>query len=354
MGILTSLLVLSLLIFFHELGHFLAAKYFGVKVEVFSIGFGKKIFTKRVGETEYAISAIPLGGYVKMLGQDDANPTARINETNSYTVKKPWQKLIILSAGAFANFVLAFILYVFIALLGPQALAPIVGEVKADFPAQKAGIKQGDTLVRVNSYEIREWSDISKAIDASNDPLEIEIVRDGKNIVYTIHTQVADTQNLFREDIKKRMIGISPAPELITLEYTFLEALVYGTDKTAESSTLIVKSVQKLLDGTVPASEVGGVLSIVQFTAEASSIGIIALFSLTALISVNLGVLNLLPIPALDGGHIIFTLYEAIMKKAPDQEVLYKLTVGGWVLLFSLMFLGLYNDIHRIFLGGTG
>jgi len=350
-GILTSIIVLSLLIFFHELGHFLAAKYFGVRVDVFSIGFGKKIFSKKVGETEYMIASIPLGGYVKMYGQDDSNPKARATGENSYTAKKPWQKLIILSAGAFMNFVLAYVLYVFIALLSPQALAPIVGDIKEGFPAHKAGMMRGDKIVAINYEEVREWGEISKKIESFEDPMIFTVERNGKNIDLKLNTTISDSKSLFNEDIKKRMIGITPKGETVVLQFTFFESLIYGVDKTIESSLLIVKSIQKLLDGTVPASEVGGVISIVQFTAEASGVSLVALFSLTALISVNLGVLNLLPIPALDGGHIIFTIYEWVMKKAPNEEVLYRLTVAGWAVLLGLMFLGVYNDINRL-IGG--
>ena len=145
------------------------------------------------------------------------------------------------------------------------------------------------------------------------------------------------------------MIGIAPAPVIVQVSYNFLDSIAYAYNKTIQSSTMIFQGVQKLIQGVVPHSEVGGVISIGKVISDASNSGIVSLFIISALISVNLGVLNLLPIPALDGGHIMFNLYEIITKRKPSQKVLIQLTIAGWVILFSLMALGLYNDINRLF-----
>lgn len=155
---------------------------------------------------------------------------------------------------------------------------------------------------------------------------------------------------MFKEKIKKRMIGISPSGKIIHLELSFTESLVYAYEKTIFASTMIFQGVQKLIQGAIPSSEVGGVISIGKVISDASESSIIALFAITALISVNLGVLNLLPIPALDGGHIMFNLYEMITRRKPSEQVFMFLTIMGWVILGSLMLLGIYNDINRIFL----
>lgn len=157
MGMLTSLLVLSFLIFFHELGHYLAARYFGVHVEVFSIGFGKKVFSKVVGNTEYCLSLIPLGGYVKMKGQDDSDPTKRSYDKDSYNTKKPWQRIIILFAGPFANFLLAFLLYIAVGSIGVTKLSPIVGKINENSPALEAGMQLNDRIIMVNGVTIEAW-----------------------------------------------------------------------------------------------------------------------------------------------------------------------------------------------------
>ena len=352
MGILVSLLVLSFLIFFHELGHFTAARFFGVQVDVFSIGFGKKIFSRMIGKTEWSISAIPLGGYVKMKGQDDSDPTAVSYDPDSYTSKKPWQRIIILLAGPFANFLLAFFLYLAIASIGVPKLLPTVGTVGEDTPALQAGLKKGDTILAINLTPVQYWEDIGKLINSSSaGKLHVLVKRDNERIDLLVKPKVIEDKNIFEEPIQRRIIGISPSGEQITVKYGIAEGTLYAWEETKKASLLIFKSVQKLVTGAISSDKLGGVITIVDITAQATHAGIVALLFFTALISVNLGVLNLLPIPALDGGHIVFNLYEIIRGKAPSEAVLYRLTVGGWALLLGLMFLGLYNDINRL-IGG--
>ncbi len=352
MGTINFLLVLSFLVFFHELGHFLAARFFGVKVYVFSIGFGKQIYSKYWKGTTWQIALIPLGGYVKMKGQDDTKPALSEEGEDSYNTKKPWQRIIILFAGPFANFLLAGILFFTIALMGASALAPKIGKVMENSPAFKAGLLKNDEIIKINNTSIKIWDDIGKTIVNTKGALKFYIKRNGKIIVKTINPQISNTQNMFKEKIKKRMIGISPKPEIIKLDLSISEALVFAYEKTIFYSTLIFQGVQKLIQGIVPTSEIGGVISIGKVVSDASESSFIALLSITALISVNLGVLNLLPIPALDGGHIMFNLYEMILRKKPSDRVFMFLTLLGWFILGSLMILGIYNDINRIFLKG--
>ena len=348
MGTLISLLVLSFLIFFHELGHFLAARFFGVHVEVFSIGFGKKVYKKVYNGTEYALSMIPLGGYVQMKGQDDTDPLKTSDDNDSYNVKKPWQRIIILFAGPFANFLLAFLLYIAIGSIGVSKFAPIIGNISKDSPALMSGLKQNDKIISVNKIPITTWDELSRNIRKSDTLLRFKIERDNKikyiNIMPKIHTY----KNMFGEILKKKMVGIAPSGKTIVIKYNLLQSIPFAWQETKSATTMIVKSLQKLVEGVVPAKDLGGIVSIVQVTAQASKIGIVALFGLTALISVNLGVLNLLPIPALDGGHIMFNLYEMLTKKAPSERVLYYLTLAGWVFLLSLMAFTIFNDIYRI------
>jgi regulator of sigma E protease len=349
LGTITFLLVLSFLVFFHELGHFLAARYFGVKVHVFSIGFGKRLFAKEWMGTTWQFALIPLGGYVQMKGQDDRNPSLKEEGDDSYNTKMPWQRIIILFAGPFANFLLAAILYFSIALMGATAWSPQIGQVVVNSPAYNAGILPNDEIIKINDTDIKTWDEIGKTIINTDGALKFFIKRDGLIIAKTIDPQVADSENMFREKIKKRMIGISPSGKIINLELSFFESIVYAYDKTIFASTMIFQGVQKLISGVIPSSEVGGVISIGKVISDASESSIIALFAITALISVNLGVLNLLPIPALDGGHIMFNLYEMITRRKPSEKVFIYLTITGWVILGSLMLLGIYNDINRIF-----
>ena len=196
MGIITFLLVLSFLVFFHEIGHFIAARYFGIKVEVFSIGFGKKLFSKDWMGTTWQIALIPLGGYVKMKGQDDTKPGLVIEGNDSYNNKKPWQRIIILFAGPFANFILAAILYFAIALLGANTLSPTIGQVVVDSPAYKAGLQVNDEILRINDTDIKQWNDIGKYIIASEGALKFYVKRDGVIISKIIRPHISESENI--------------------------------------------------------------------------------------------------------------------------------------------------------------
>ena len=348
MGTLTSLLVLSFLIFFHELGHFLVARFFGVHVEVFSIGFGQKLFSKTVNGTEYRFSLIPLGGYVKMKGQDDTDPTKISNDNDSYNVKKPWQRILILFAGPFANFVLAFVLYTAIGMMGVTKYAPIIGKISENSPALEAGLLENDRIIMINGVLIEAWDEVSTHIQKSSDKIVLKVERAGSVLTMAILPKVSEAKNMFGETISKKMIGITPSGKTIEVVYGYDQLFGFAWQQTLKATTLILNGLKKLIEGVVSPKELGGVISIVQVTSEASEAGIVALFALTALISVNLGVLNLLPIPALDGGHILFNTYEITTKKAPSQRVLTALTMMGWALLLTLMLFTIFNDISRL------
>ena len=355
MSIITVLLVFMFLVFFHELGHFTAAKKLGVTVEKFSIGFGmfgllKPMIQKYYKGTLYVIyPTLFLGGYVQMKGQMDSDPSLKNYDDDSYTVKKPWEKIIILLAGPMANFVLAAVLYFAIALMGNKAISPTIGKIQANSPAFTAGLQVNDKIIKINNTDIKTWKQLGTTIRESNGAIKLYIQRDAKLKIIVLRPKVSDSQNLFKEKIKKKMIGISPAPILIDMTYTPTEAIVFAYDKTIEASTMIFKGVQKLITGVVPSSEIGGVISITKVISDASEVGIVAIFTIAALISVNLGVLNLLPIPILDGGHIMFNLYEWLSGQKPSDKALNIFASVGAAMLFGLMFLGLYNDINRLF-----
>lgn len=348
MSWLVSLLVLSALIFFHELGHYMAARLMGVYVEVFSIGFGKKIASFHAWNTEWKIAMIPLGGYVQMKGQDDSDPSKVSLDKDSYNTKTPIQRIFILLAGPAANFILAFVLYFAIALGGPNILSPVIGDVVKDSPAFVAGLESNDTIRSINTVPVATWEEMADIIASSNGALNLEVERAGFVEYKVLTPEIKQTTNMFNEIVEKKMIGISSAGVTHTLELSPSETLSYATKQTVFASTMIFTGLQKLLTGDVPAKELGGVISIVKLTSDATDAGWMSVFFFAALISVNLGVLNLLPIPALDGGHIMFNLYEMITRRAPSEWVLVKLTIAGWVVLFSLMGLGLYNDITRL------
>ena len=350
MGIFISLLVFSFLIFFHELGHFLAARFFGVHVEVFSIGFGKRILTKKIGNTEWSISAIPLGGYVRMKGQDDSDPTKKSYDKDSYNTKTPLQRIVISLAGPFANFLLAFLLYLIVAFIGIQTPLANVGDVMKDSPAQLAGIKKGDTIVNIDGNPIKYWQDIGENTAFNHNEHQLTILRDGKYIDLTITPKLIDTKNRFGEEKKRYLLGISPNPKAYTtISYPIDKSIKFAYNQTLNASQYIVESLKRVISGLIPMENLGGVVGIVDTTSKVSQMGFVALLMFSALISVNLGVINLLPIPALDGGHVMFHLYELIARRPASDSVMIKLTLLGWAILLSLMLLGLYNDLNRLF-----
>ncbi len=246
--LLVALTALSVLVFFHELGHFMAARFFGVTVERFSIGFGKIIGRKKCCETEWVFSAIPLGGYVKMKGQDDTDPTSRSDDPDSYNSKRPWQRIIILLAGPLANLILAFVIYLCIALMGAPLIAakdyitPIVGAVSKGSPAEIAGIQKGDKILSVNGKKIKYWYEISRKIQSSPDPIKIRIERQGSRIDLELNTKKTTDLNEFEEKIERRIIGIIPLVSKDTeIHFDIADALFYAWNETVKASMLITK-----------------------------------------------------------------------------------------------------------------
>lgn len=266
MGTIISILVLSFLIFFHELGHFTAARIFGVKVEVFSIGFGKKLVTRMYKGTQYCISAIPLGGYVQMKGQDDTDPTKVSFDADSYNTKAPWKRIIILFAGPFANFLLAFLLYIAIANIGVIKFAPIIGNVSDNSPAKSIELTQGDKILQINNQDVQTWDDVSKLIKDSTGELHLVLQRDNQIYRQSVTPEIKTLQNIFGENVQKRILGISPKGDTITIHYSLIDSLPFAFEQTKEATFMIVKSLQKLLEGIIPAKDLGGIVSIVQVT----------------------------------------------------------------------------------------
>ncbi|PAF41787.1 RIP metalloprotease RseP [Helicobacter sp. 11S02596-1] len=348
MWVIVAFLILSFLVFFHELGHFLVAKMFGVRVEVFSIGFGKKIWKKTFGQTEYAISAIPLGGYVKLKGQDDTDPLASNDDNDSYTAKSHWKRICILLAGPLFNLVLAFLIYMALAMGGQKMLLPIIGELQPDMPASQSDLRPGDSIISVNGTNVRNWSELNVAVMDAKGDIKIVFMRQGKRLETLIQPKKMVSKNIFGETIERNFIGIVSKGEFGVVRYDVKDSLVYAFEQTYRGAKLILQSIEKIFVGVVPVSEVGGVITIVDLISQASQSGVVVLATLVALISVNLGVLNLLPIPALDGGQILFNLYEMLTGKRISEKSLYALTMFGWALLIGLMALGIYNDIFRL------
>jgi len=241
-----------------------------------------------------------------------------------------------------------FFLYFTIALGGPNILSPVIGNIVKDSPAQKAGLMKNDTVLAINGQDISTWKEMAEAIASSQGALSLKIQRDGFIEFKTLTPHISKTTNMFNEVVERKMIGIGSAGVFHKLKLTPYETLSYATQQTVFASTMIFTGLKKLVVGEVPAKELGGVISIVKITSDATAAGWMSVLFFAALISVNLGVLNLLPIPALDGGHIMFNLYELIFKREVNEQIMLKLTVAGWIILLGVMSLGLFNDINRL------
>jgi regulator of sigma E protease len=350
--ILPFVLVLGVLIFFHELGHFLIAKYFGVKVLKFSLGFGPKLVGKKIGETEYLISLVPLGGYVKMLGEtddEDAKPISPQEQEKSFSNKHVLKRIAIVGAGPFFNLFLALVIFcTFFMLAGYQVMIPEIGQVRENSPAHKAGLLKGDVIVSLAGKNIQTWLDIKAVVQHSAEkPIEIKVQRQGRFITFTVIPEASVDKNIFGEKIKSALIGIVASGKFENITLGPLDSIKKGLDRTWEIIVLTCKVVVKLFQGVVSIKTVGGPLMIGQMTGQVAQENWTYLFPLMAVISINLGILNLLPIPILDGGFIIFLLIELIIGKPLSIKKRELAQRVGLFLLITLMVVVMYNDIAR-------
>ncbi len=350
MMFIIAVLMLAFLIFVHELGHFVIARICGVKVEVFSIGFGKKLCFFKLFGTQFALSLIPLGGYVKLKGMDkEENETNEESEANdSYAQKSPFQKLWILFGGAFFNFLFAVLVYFFLALSGEKVLLPVIGGLEKN--ALEAGLLKGDKILSINHQKIASFGEIRGIVARSQGELILEIERNNrileKRLTPKIVAMISESNDP-NEIIKYKIIGIKPDMQKIAVvSYSLFQAFEQALSRFKEGVVLIVDSLRRLIIGSASVKELSGVVGIVGALSHANSLSMLLLFG--AFLSINLGILNLLPIPALDGAQMLGVVFKNIFKitlPAFMQNALWLVGVG---FLVFIMFLGLFNDITRL------
>lgn len=351
-SILSAIVVLGILIFVHELGHFLFAKYFGVGVEVFSLGFGPKIFARKVGETEYRISAFPLGGYVKMVGENIDDELPQEDLERSFLAKKPLQRMAIVAAGPCFNLIFAYLIFIVVCMIGIPTATSKIGEVLKDKPAARAGLKEGDRVTSIDGQPINRWNDLAQLISSSGGkPLAITAVRDGKPFSVRITPEMLTTKNLLGETVTSPAIGVMVSKEYVTERVGPLQAIVKGSEHTWNVTKLTVIAVGKILTGSISADNIGGPIMIAKTAGDQAKTGLVYFLSFMALLSINLGLLNLLPVPILDGGHLVFYLWEMIIGKPVNLKTREIAQQVGLVLLVGLMVFAFYNDIARYLLG---
>ncbi|MGI0406446.1 M50 family metallopeptidase [Helicobacter himalayensis] len=387
MGLALALIALCFLVLFHELGHFLIARLCGIGVEVFSIGFGKKLCTFTHKGTQYALSLIPLGGYVKLKGLEYSadsrtsqfsqtletprtlesaseskhiSKSPRTQSSDSYESKSPIVRLLVLLGGPVFNLLLGFLLYFGICFNGVVGLAPVVGGLQEDSPAQKAGILAGDRIIKIEDENIFLWQDISNALQkhSSLSALKFLIQRDSENpessnadsqtIELFITPFFRQGQNMFKEPQTQAFIGIYTTQKAEVLDFSLLQSLQIAWRKTLESTHFVAQSIAKLASGVVSVREVSGVVGMTNTLSHIAQSDLVVFFGFCALLSINLGLINLLPIPLLDGGQILFVLYEMLTRKKPNERILRLLSLLGLAFIVAIMLLGLFNDMTRL------
>ena len=350
-NILAFIIVLGVLIFFHELGHFLMARLFGVGVEKFSLGFGPRLIGKKIGITDYRLSAIPLGGYVKMVGEEPDAQVDRADLHLSFTHKHVFKRICIVAAGPVFNLLLAVLIFFGIFLIsGTFILKPSIGTVKDGSPAYIAGLKAGDLIVEIDNTPIGAWDDMTRIINDSNgQKLSVVVRRDAGDFTLVVTPEQSVTQNIFGEDIKRYMIGITFSGETYPKPLNPLQALGESLVQTYRVVELMVVIISKLITADISTDTIGGPLMIAKMAGDQAKAGIDHLIWFIALISINLAIINLLPIPVLDGGHLLFFILEAIKRKPVSIKVREVAQQIGLFILLLLIILVFYNDISKLF-----
>ncbi len=353
--IFSFILVLGLLIFVHEFGHFLFAKLFRVRVLKFSLGFGPKVVGKVIGETEYLISAFPLGGYVKMFGENPDEQNVSEEEKNvAFAHKSVFQRFCIVFAGPLFNLLFSVVLFFFLfSIIGvPEQLdTTVVGDVNQESPAAMAGIKKGDRFLAIDGKETKTWLDVLNGVkESGGKEINITLERGSKTLELSVIPALDDAKNIFGEVVEERyMIGIVKDDALEYVNVSFTEAFQQACAQTWMFIYLTAMGFVKIIQQVVPASEIGGPILIAKLAGEQMRAGWMHLAYFMGLLSVNLGILNLLPIPVLDGGHLLFLTIEGFRRKPMNERAQIIAQQIGLAFLGTLMVFVFYNDILRLF-----
>ncbi|MDD2402068.1 MAG: RIP metalloprotease RseP [Clostridia bacterium] len=339
---IVSIIVFSVLILVHEFGHYAVAKLAGVRVEEFSLGMGTKIVGKKYGETLYSIRALPLGGYCKMTGEN-VEGNEEQNDPKRFDKKPLWARVAIVITGPLMNFFLAVVIFIIIfTTLGvPNDFQNIIGKVMDGKPAQLVGIQEDDRIVSVNNKPVEGWNELVDLIrNSSGNELHLEIERGNEILIKDVVPQ-------YDKNNKVALLGISPK-ELKYEQVGFFTGVIEGFTYTFKLTVNMVEQVGLLIARKIPSEGVTGPVGIIKIIGEQASFGIINLANLTAIISINLGLINLFPIPALDGGRLFFFVIEGIRGKKVNPEKEGMVHFIGFVLLMALMIFITWKDILRI------
>ena len=349
-GLLAFIVVIGVVVVVHELGHFLAARAVGIRVERFSVGYPPRIFGKKIGDTDYCISALPLGGYVKMAGMIDEsmdNPEKITGAPDEFMSKNFFQKALVICAGVIMNFLLAWAIFAGLAYsqgIG-EVTEPRIDFVEEGMPAAEAGLQSGDLIVEVGGRSVHTWDELSELIRESPDqPLEIVWERAGVRQSAVVTPQMAKIP-VGSEIIEGGKIGIGPA--VTVRPASFGESLATGLTGVKNGLQLGLATIGALFKGDAGVKDLGGPIFIAKLSAESAKGGPLALLGFIAFISVNIGFLNILPIPVLDGGHLVLITLEAVARRPIPTKVKLGIQQFGMLGLLVLMAVVMFNDIGR-------
>jgi regulator of sigma E protease len=351
--------IISIIVFIHEFGHFWVARLCGVKVDEFSLGFGFKLFSRidKKG-TLWKFCALPFGGYVKMFGDRNASSMPDLtaiaqmsaaDKKQSFIGKNVWQRMAIVAAGPAANFILAiFILTILFKMNGLTTVLPVVDEVLPQSAAFEADLKKGDKILAIDEKEISNFDELRLVVSQSGDKeLNLKIERANQILQVKITPKVALHKDFFGDEVKLGMLGVS-ASEVSRQDLNLGQSFVEGAKQTYQVSGAILKALGELITGKRDFKELGGPIKIAKYSGKTVEMGASAVAWFIAMISINLGVMNLLPVPVLDGGHLFFYAIEAIFKKPLSQKVQKIGFQIGFSLVLTLMIFTTFNDVMQL------
>lgn len=356
-------LVLGILVFVHELGHFLLAKKLGVGVITFSLGFGPRLIGRKIGETQYQVSGVPLGGYVKLIGEDRGEEVKEEDRTRSFSFQPIWKRVLIICAGPFFNMFLTLVVLCFSFILFgiPYDTLPLpakIGDLSPGFPAAQAGLRRGDVILSVNGASVVTWDDLSNKIRSSGgETLLIKVKRKEEHLAFRINPKMSK-ERTDQGEKTVYLIGISAPYDETTYLYKKIgigEAVYEGGLRSWYLTKLTVIVLAKMVSGEISAKTIGGPIQIAQEAGKQGKKGLPYLLGLIAILGINLGLINLFPIPILDGGHLLFLVMEAVLGRPVSIKKMEIAQQIGLILIILLMLYAFHNDLRRIFFpGGYG
>lgn len=340
------ILILSILILIHELGHFLVAKCQGIRVEKFSLGFGPKLLSKKFGATEYMLCLVPFGGFIKMAGDSKEEYKGAPDE---FLSRAPGRRAQVIFAGPFFNYLLAFFCLWMVFYLGYPKFSSTIGELMPGMPAANVGLKAGDTVTAVDGEPVQFWEDMTRRIHAKKgQDVQLKVKREGKEFDVLLTPQAKEVETIWGKKVEVGLIGVKPSDEIIKVRYGLWKALVKGTQTLWDMTVMTIRALFYIIIGTMSFKDsVTGPLGIFFITTNAAKIGFSSILHVIGILSMSLAIFNLLPLPILDGGHIFFAGLERLRGRplaSKTEEIISNIGMGFLIVLAIFIFC---NDLIR-------